>query len=256
VNGIFLAILAAAVLHVLEEYVWPGGFPAFMKRMAMRFAPAVTTPFAVVVNGAFLLLCLAAAIAGRGAPVFGLSVAALLIINALTHIGGGIRARRYAPGLITGTLLYLPLGVYAFYAALTEGWATSRQALTAGLLGLAYAAVPLLWLGLAFLIRRCRSGAGSLMLLLLVAACVVPPSEPLPPASASSTSVAVPPTDAPGEPILVLANGTLVDGTALPPMPDAVAEAVDTRSDRALVPIHSPCQICTLDRAAVYYGQR
>jgi hypothetical protein len=222
VNWISLAILAAAALHVLEEYAWPGGFPGFMKQMAPRFARTVTTPFAVVVNGVFLLLCLAAAIAGRGAPVLGLSVAALLLVNALTHIGGGIRAQRYAPGLITGVLLYLPLGVYAFYAALTGGWATSRQTLTAGLLGLVYAAVPLVWLGLAFLIRRRRSGAGLLMLLLFLAACGAPPSEPQAPASASPTPAAVPATDAPCEPILVLAGGTLIDGTGAPPMPDAV----------------------------------
>jgi hypothetical protein len=41
-------------------------------------------------------------------------------------------------------VLYLPLGAYAFAAALAGGWATWRQALAAGLLGLGYAAVPLI----------------------------------------------------------------------------------------------------------------
>jgi len=223
------ALLAAAVLHVLEEYARPGGFPAFMRGMAPRFAASITTPFAVVINGAFLLVCALAVILGPAAPVLGLSVAALLIVNGLTHIGGGIRARRYAPGVVTGVLLYLPLGAYAFCAALTSGWATPRQALMAGLLGLAYAAVPLVWLGLASLSRQRRSpGAGLLVLLLLATSCTAPPSTPIAP---SPTPIAVPPTDAPGEPILVLAGGTLIDGNGGPPLADAV---LVIRGDRIL----------------------
>jgi len=223
VSWLFSAIFATAVLHVLEEYAWRGGFPAFMKRMAPRFASAVTTTLAVVVLGAFLLLCLVAAVSWQSAPALGLSVAALLIVNALTHVGGAIRARGYAPGLVTGTLLYLPLGAYGFQAALAGGWVTSRQALLAGLLGLGYAAVPPMWLGLASVARRRRPGAGLLLLLPLVAACAGPPQTgPQAPASASPTPLAAPPTDAPGEPVLVLTGGTLIDGTGAPPMPDAV----------------------------------
>jgi len=113
---------------------------------------------------------------------------------------------------------------------LTEGWVTWGQALLAGLLGLGYAAVPLLWLGLSFLIRRRRPGAGLLLLLLLVAACArLPQEEPQTPASASPTPVTVLPTGAPGEPTLVLAGGTLIDGTGAPPVPDAVVVIGENR---------------------------
>ncbi len=84
------------------------------------------------------------------------------------------------------------------------------------------AAVLLLWLGAVFLVRRRRSAASLLLLLVLVAACGAPPAQSPAPASPSPTPVAVPPTDAPGQPILVLAGGTLVDGNGGPPMPDAV----------------------------------
>ena len=160
-NWVFCVMAVAAVLHVLEEYAWPGGFPAFMRGMAPRFAASITTPFAVVINGAFLLLCTLAAIVGPAAPVLGLSVAGLLIVNGLTHIGGAMRARRYAPGMVSGILLYLPLGAYAFYAGLTSGRASLRQVLLAGLLGLACAAVPLVWLGLASLRRRAHVNSES-----------------------------------------------------------------------------------------------
>jgi imidazolonepropionase-like amidohydrolase len=83
-------------------------------------------------------------------------------------------------------------------------------------------------LGVAFLVRRRRAGASLLLLLVLAmaSACVAPspaPPAPAPPrASASPTPVAIPPTDAPGEPILVLPGGTLIDGTGSPPLADAV----------------------------------
>ena len=80
-----------------------------------------------------------------------------------------------------------------------------------------------------------------LLPLVVAAACAGQPSAPFAPPAASPTPVAVPPTDAPGEPILVLAGGTLVDGNGGPPMPDAVVMirgnrilAVGRRADAAI----------------------
>jgi imidazolonepropionase-like amidohydrolase len=57
----------------------------------------------------------------------------------------------------------------------------------------------------------------------------------------TGTPTSVPPTEAPGEPILILAGGTLIDGTGSPPMPDAVVVirgkhilAVGRRADATL----------------------
>ena len=65
-----------------------------------------------------------------------------------------------------------------------------------------------------------------LLPLVVAAACAGQPSAPLAPPAASPTPVAVPPTDAAGEPvgepILVLAGGTLIDGNGGPPMADAL----------------------------------
>jgi hypothetical protein len=153
-NWIFRAFVGAAALHVLEEYFYPGGFPDFMKKSSPVFAPFVTTSFAVLINGLFLVLCILGAIFGKNDLVFGLSIGSLLVFNGLTHLGGSLRARRYAPGLISGLLLYLPLGITAYVLFLRSGQLSLSQASLSVALGIAYQFVPVGYLGLAALTRR------------------------------------------------------------------------------------------------------
>jgi|SRR6266508_1573852 len=153
-NWIFYTFIAAGMLHVLEEYFYPGGFPNFMKRMSPAFAPFVTTSFAIIINGLFLLLCVLAAVIGKSALVFSLSIASLLFTNGLVHMLGSMRARRYAPGLITGMLLYIPLGITAYSLFWNSGELSINQGIVSFLLGLAYQVVPIGYLGLASLLRR------------------------------------------------------------------------------------------------------
>jgi hypothetical protein len=153
-NWIFQAFVGAAVLHVLEEYFYPGGFPDFMKKSSPIFAPFVTTTFAILINGLFLVLCVLGAIFGRSALVFGLSIGSLLVFNGLTHLGGSLRARKYAPGMISGLLLYLPLGLTAYVLFLRSGQLSVPQALHSVALGFAYQIIPVGYLGLATLTRR------------------------------------------------------------------------------------------------------
>jgi len=153
-NWIFYTFIAAGVLHVLEEYFYPGGFPDFMKRMSPAFAPFITTSFAIVINGLFLVLCILGAIVGRDALVFSLSIASLLVSNGLVHLMGSLRARRYAPGLITGVLLYIPLGITAYSFFWNSGKLSVNQIIISVLLGLAYQIVPVGYLGLRTLLKR------------------------------------------------------------------------------------------------------
>lgn len=150
-NWVFYALFGAAILHLIEEYVYPGGFPAFMKAMAPAFAPFVTSSFAVVSNGVFLLLCLAAALVGREALIFSLSIASLCGVNGLVHVVGMLRARQYAPGVVTGALLYLPLAVLAYYLSIRSGELSVWPVISSIFLGLVYQAIPLgtLWLARA-----------------------------------------------------------------------------------------------------------
>ena len=148
-DWIFSGFLAASILHMLEEYFYPGGFMDVMKGFNPKFSRFVTVRMAVIVNGLQLLLCVIAVIAGRNQPVFSMSIAGLLFINALMHIGASARKKSYAPGVVTGILLYLPLSIYAYVLFLGSSLLTAGGVLVTGLLGLLYQAVPIGYLALA-----------------------------------------------------------------------------------------------------------
>lgn len=151
---IFIAFLAASMIHMGEEYFYPGGFMDVMKQVNPKFAPLVTARMAVVINGLQLLLCLAAIAVGENAPAFSMSVAALLFINGLVHIVGCFRVNRYVPGAITGTLIYIPLSVYAYYLTLSSGQLTRNGLIVTAVLGLLCQAVPIGYFVMASAIRR------------------------------------------------------------------------------------------------------
>jgi hypothetical protein len=153
-SWVYWAILAAAALHVVEEYFWPGGFMKAMKGFQPGYARFITTPFALVINGLFLIICLAGALLSGSAPTFSLSIAALTGLNGLAHIGAAVRTRGYAPGVATGVVLYLPLAIAAFFLVNKSGNLSLRSGLTAALLALAFQAVPLGYLGLSRLLMK------------------------------------------------------------------------------------------------------
>ncbi len=142
-DWIFGAFFGASLLHMGEEYFFPGGFMNFMKRLNPKFAPLVTKKMAIIVNGLQLLLCLLVIIIGRRALVFSMSLAALLFINGLIHIGGCFKAKGYAPGIITAIALYLPLSAYAYWHFTGSGQLTLIGVIFTVFLGLLFQTVPL-----------------------------------------------------------------------------------------------------------------
>lgn len=142
------------MIHMGEEYFYPGGFMDVMKRLNPRFAPLVTAPMAVIINGLQVLLCIVAIAVGKNALAFSMSVATLLFINGLAHIMGCVRVKGYAPGVITGFLLYMPLSVYAYYTFISSGRLTLNGVIVTAVLGILYQAVPVGYFVLASAIRR------------------------------------------------------------------------------------------------------
>jgi hypothetical protein len=135
---VFPSLFIAALLHVVEEYYVPGGFFDFVKRLGTGIAEQLTLPVAIVVNGLFLLLALLAAILWRDYPVPSLSIAGLLLVNALIHVAGSLRAKAYAPGLVTAVILYIPLSLAVFVIAAKESFVSTQGLVVAMALGFVY----------------------------------------------------------------------------------------------------------------------
>ncbi|MBN1273002.1 MAG: HXXEE domain-containing protein [Candidatus Aminicenantes bacterium] len=120
-DWIFTAVLGAAVFHIVEEYVYPGGFPEGLQNLLPRATHLFTSRFHLIVNGLFLLLCLLSIFIGTSNLVLSLSVFSLIFVNAVLHIRGTIVTKRYYPGVVSGTLIYIPLAIYAYSMFLLSG---------------------------------------------------------------------------------------------------------------------------------------
>ena len=57
----------------------------------------------------------------------GLIAAYLMLVNAIIHIAGGIRARAYNPGLVTAVMLFLPASIRTIAAIDNAGAGTLRD---------------------------------------------------------------------------------------------------------------------------------
>jgi Protein of unknown function with HXXEE motif len=135
------ASLLAVTAHLVEEFVFPGGFLAWHRRYRPEHAASITPRFAIVVNGLLLFLLLAIDINGPSSPIGifqWLTLAALLITNAAFHIRAVINTRAYSPGVVTAAFLYVPLGVYGYYWLLRTGAAPVGMAAVALVLGGSY----------------------------------------------------------------------------------------------------------------------
>jgi hypothetical protein len=127
---IFVVILIVSVIHVFEEYY--GGFVDQMQ----RFIPETDLSQFVSVNMSFIMLTFISVIVGSSSLIYSLSIAALLFINVLFHIGGTIRLRGYNAGLISAIFLYMPVSVYAYYYFWNSGALTPIEGVLSVLLGI------------------------------------------------------------------------------------------------------------------------
>ncbi|HEY4282796.1 MAG TPA: HXXEE domain-containing protein [Chthoniobacterales bacterium] len=122
------SLTIAALIHIFEEFVFPGGFKAWWMAYRPEIAASVTNR--LLFNVAFATQ----ARRGNGAAAW-LALAALLAGNAVFHIIGSIQTRRYSPGMVSGILLYIPLAIYGYFYFLRNGWVSVPAALVATILG-------------------------------------------------------------------------------------------------------------------------
>ena len=156
-HWLWWAPLAAAALHIVEEFLYPGGFAAWDREYRPSIRNSITPRMHLVVNAMLLAGCATVGLAGMPGgvlPVGGyglrsaipgalavpgwLMLAALLFSNAVFHVIGTVETRRISPGVRTGVLLYVPLAVFGYWHFMNVGRASVLTAGLSALLGGSY----------------------------------------------------------------------------------------------------------------------
>jgi hypothetical protein len=110
-------LVAASALHVVEEHAlgWQGWAS---EELGRKFGVRPTWTDFWATNAALIVFGIAAAMVGWRATGFSLALPALCLINAIGfHIVPSIRAGTPNPGVFTASLLYVPIGIWAYLAA-------------------------------------------------------------------------------------------------------------------------------------------
>ena len=112
--NLYLILTVCAVLHVFEEFVYPGGFAKNFKPILSEFGLIITNFQILLINTLFFSLIFIVLFWHNELPLIALSAIFLVGINGILHVLTSIRLHRYFPGLITGALLYIPLSVITY----------------------------------------------------------------------------------------------------------------------------------------------
>lgn len=140
------------MLHVIEE---APGFVAWFNSLVER---GITQSTFLSVNavGFLITVVLAAALALTRERTAGLLVLAwlgfLMLANALFHLVATVVHERYSPGVITGTILYLPYFIWFFQLCVRQLGIRAHLALGATIIG----AIPMAVHGFLIVFRGDR----------------------------------------------------------------------------------------------------
>ncbi|HEU5220066.1 MAG TPA: HXXEE domain-containing protein [Gemmatimonadales bacterium] len=125
--GLLLPLTFAA--HIAEEY-W-GGFPAWA---SAQVGLALTEPAWLSLNIQFfgvMTVGVIAALLADAAQWLLIPLGTAVLINGIAHVAASLITRSYSPGVITGALLWIPLGL-AIIRAARQRW--RRPVVLAGVL--------------------------------------------------------------------------------------------------------------------------
>jgi len=134
-------LAAAAMLHVTEEFLFPGGFADWYARLVPpKKVKKNNGGFLVWINT--LMMCAIAFSIHFGDTKLGHSiwydVAAILMANACFHIWGVFKLKSYSPGIITAVFFYIPLFVVGTMQLVSTGILPWYRALFSICLGIGF----------------------------------------------------------------------------------------------------------------------
>ncbi len=112
-EGWWLVLPASYLAHLAEEWFGGEGFASWTARVVG--APVSERRF-IVVNSIAAPAFLLGAVLAITKPAwhwFIVTFGTVVLVNGLLHVLGSIGTGSYSPGVITGSALYLPLGIVA-----------------------------------------------------------------------------------------------------------------------------------------------
>lgn len=105
----------AYLAHLAEE--WWAGFPEWIAAFTGRPLPGEAF---LAINAAALILLFAATMAAtrrESAGWLAVAIATVFTLNAVLHLLGAFASASYSPGMVTGVVLYVPLGLLTLLRA-------------------------------------------------------------------------------------------------------------------------------------------
>ena len=133
-----LLLPACVMLHVTEEFLFPGGFIDWYKEFRPALAAGIKPGYIVWINTLMMAVCILPLHWGLRFVSAWYIVSAIAAANACFHIIGVVVLKKYSPGVITGVLLYLPLFGYASWYLLSTGELSVIRAVIAVAIGVGY----------------------------------------------------------------------------------------------------------------------
>jgi hypothetical protein len=161
---VFWYVPAVALLHTMEEYVWPGGFVRWFNTIAFGSknpnAPLSARRALLTDASAAIAIVPALVFFGASVPLLVMIFAAVLLVNAFFHICETIKTGVYSPGTVTAIALYLPVLTWVAYFYVSNELVSVVQLVFAFAMGLGFTAL------FFFLVRKWmkepqRNGEGS-----------------------------------------------------------------------------------------------
>lgn len=153
-------IAASLVLHLGEEYF---AFPIYIRSLGRQLSAWLPAPalqhsmtnlrIALIVGAVLPSIVIVWGMFSRahGLLIASLLVEAVLLVNGFAHVLSALLRAGYVPGLITGVLINIPLGIYIFRRVVREGWIRRYRAWQLIIIA---ALVHVVWLGSSFLTAK------------------------------------------------------------------------------------------------------
>lgn len=135
--------LAALLAHQTEEWVWPGEFLPWINQVVLKSDEPefpLDQRAGLIINVGFGWALSLTALAGSAAAAPQAMLYVSHIGNAGLHVGWAIRNRKYDPGLATGALALLPVGLIGIAKLIKDPEVPRGQLAAGAVAGLVFAA--------------------------------------------------------------------------------------------------------------------